>query len=204
MAGPCRLAILALAAALGSGPLAAQATATAAPEALVAESAETAPATDPADVAELKRLSVAWMEALEKKDEVTLRALMAPEYALTSPGVLEEILLEEWIGNAVGMNWSRPRYEAFRVRVSGDHAVVSSRFHFRVSPIPFGLDSGLVDTWERREGHWKVTGRYLGQSDTQERLRYLQGFATALLLWGAKAAWGKLARVRRARRENLA
>jgi hypothetical protein len=156
------------------------------------------------EVAELERLSVEWMQAMERKDEAALRALMAPEYVLSSPGVQEEVLLEEWIGNAIGMTWSQPRFESLRVRVSGDHAVVSSRFYFHVSPIPWGLDSGLIDTWERRDGRWLVTGRYLGQSDTQDRIHAIVGFCCALLLWAAWAAWGRLSRRRKRRAATLA
>ena len=170
-----------------------------------AAAVEVAPVQTPeaAKIAELERLSVQWMEALERKDEAALRALMAPEYTLSSPGVSEEVLFEEWLGNAIGMTWSRPRYETLRVRVSGDHAVVSSRFYFHVSPIPFGLDSGIVDTWERRDGRWLVTGRYLGQSDTQDRIHYLVGFGAALLLWAAWAAWGSFSRRRKLRAATL-
>jgi hypothetical protein len=73
------------------------------------------------------------------------------------------------------MDWSKFRYENITARVHGDHATVSSVLHFRISPFPFTFDSGVVDTWERREGRWQVTVRYLGASKLYERVAFLLG-----------------------------
>lgn len=89
-----------------------------------------------------------------------------------------------------------------RVRVDGDHATIRSRIHFRVAPIPFELDAGIVDTWVRRDGRWQVTGRYLGQSNLQDRLRVIAGFVASLglvLAWWAQAGWFVAGSAERAR-----
>ena len=100
----------------------------------------------------LQRLSLEWMKAIAQKDEPALQALLAPEFSLTGAGDATQVPRAEWIANAVTKNWSGFRYENFDVRVSGEHATVNSRLFFRVVPIPFELDSGVINTWEKREG----------------------------------------------------
>ncbi len=148
------------------------------------------------DIDELKRQSVAWSQAIEKKDEAALQALMAPEYVLMSAGDPEQTSRQEWIANAIGRDWSRFRHEHLRLRLNGDgnHATVSSRLYFHVSPIPIELDAGVVDTWERRGGRWQVTARYLGQSNAEDRIKLIAGFLAALVLVAAGFGVAKLAR----------
>lgn len=146
----------------------------------------------------LQRLSLEWMQAIERKDEPALQALLAPEFSLTGAGDPTQTPRAEWMANAVKMNWSGFRYENFDVRVFGEHATVNSKLFFRVAPIPFELDSGVVDTWEKREGRWQVTGRYLGESGVQYRIRFFVGFASAVMLgafaWAAVKLKRRLAR----------
>ncbi|MDP2271977.1 MAG: nuclear transport factor 2 family protein [Archangium sp.] len=146
----------------------------------------------------LQRLSLEWMQAIAQKDEPALQALLAPEFSLTGAGDTTQVPRAEWIANAVKMNWSAFRYENFDVRVRGEHATVNSKLFFRVSPIPFELDSGVVDTWEKREGRWQVTGRYLGESAVQYKIRFFGGFASAVMLgalaWAAVKLKRRLAR----------
>jgi hypothetical protein len=78
--------------------------------------------------------------------------------------------------------------------VHGDHATVSSRLHFKVPPYPFEFDSGVVDTWERNDGRWQVTTRYLGESKLQQRMAFIFGVLAAGLVAGAAYAVAKLAR----------
>ena len=134
----------------------------------------------------LERLSVEWMTALEKKDRKSLEAFLADDYVLQMPGdtASQFVRRKEWLTNAIEMDWTDLRYENVAAHVHGDHAMVSSRLHFRVSPFPFAFDSGVVDIWERRGGNWQVTARYLGDSKVQQRIAFILGLLTAGLAAG--------------------
>lgn len=144
----------------------------------------------------LKRLSQALMQAVEKKDQQTLEALIAPEYSLQVPGSPERTGRGEWISNAMKKDWSNFRYEHLAVRVDGDHATVTSKLYFKIAPIPLMLDSGVVDIWIKRAGRWQVTARYLGESAIQLRIAFILGLLTASFLIGA---WYGLVRLSKAR-----
>lgn len=148
----------------------------------------------------LQRLSVEWMTAIEKKDRKSLEAFLAKDYVLQLPGDAESQLTRrrEWINNAIEMDWTDFRYENVVARVHGDHATVSSRLHFRVSPYPFELDSSVVDLWERHDGRWQVTTRYLGESKAQLRIAFILGVLAAVLVGGV--AYGVAGLVRWSRR----
>lgn len=70
------------------------------------------------------------------------------------------------------------------------HATTRTPIFFRVTPFAFELEAGVVDTWARRDGCWQATGRYLGQSNLQDRLRAIAGFVASLVLvlawWGVR------------------
>ena len=125
----------------------------------------------------LAGLSLAWMQAIEKKDRKSLEGFLADDYVLQMPGDApsEFTRRDEWIKNAVGMDWSDFRYENLVANVHGDHATVTSRLHFNVAPYPFAFESGVVDLWEKRDGRWQVTARYLGESKTQQRIAFVFG-----------------------------
>jgi ketosteroid isomerase-like protein len=148
------------------------------------------------DEAELRRLSVAWMQALEKKDAPALENILAQDYVLQMPGDMSSqyTVRSEWLKNAIGMDWTRFRYENLDVRVNGDQAEVSSRLYFHVSPIPLELDSAVIDTWSKRDGRWQVTRRYLGQSHTSDRFQLMLGFGAALVLGVLALVFSKLFR----------
>jgi hypothetical protein len=150
----------------------------------------------------LERLSVEWMEAIEKKDRKSLEAFLADNYVLQMPGDSDSQYTRrnEWIKNAINMDWSDFRYENVMAQVHGDHATVSSRLYFRVAPFPFELDSGVVDTWERHDGRWQVTTRYLGESNMQQRITFIFGVLAAGLAAGAAYAVAALVRWSRRRR----
>jgi ketosteroid isomerase-like protein len=156
-----------------------------------------------ADEATLRRLSVEWMQALERKDRAALEATLAPDYRLRFPGdkAADATDRATWLKNAMEMDWTRFAYENVDVRVRGDLGVVSSHLRFHVSPMPFELDSGVVDVWERRNGRWQVVERMLGESATQGRIRFWSGAFVGLL---ACVAWSLLARWRRRRRARAA
>lgn len=146
----------------------------------------------------LRHLSVELMDAVEKKDKARLEDLLATDFALRMPGETNVTGRGEWLTNALRMDWSGFHYENVEVRVNGDSATVSSRLRFEVSPFPFGLDSGVVDTWVRRDGRWLITGRYLGESRMQQRIAFAAGMLSTLLLAGL--AFAILWLVRRVRR----
>lgn len=153
------------------------------------------------DEADLKRLSVEWMQALESKDTTALESVLANDFVLQMPGdrVSDFVARGDWLQNATGRDWSRFRYENLRVHLSGDHADVTSRLYFHVSPIPIELDSGVVDRWERRDGRWQVSRRYLGQSNAGDRIKLSVGFVAALLLAAVAFAVARLIGRRRRR-----
>ena len=146
------------------------------------------------DAQTLERLSVEWMTAIEKKDRKTLEAFLADDFVLQMPGdnASEFTHRSEWLTNAIDMDWKNFRYENVVAQVHGDHATVSSRLHFRVAPFPFDFDSGVVDLWERHDGRWQVTTRYLGESKVQQRIMFIFGVLAAGLVAGAAYAVDKL------------
>lgn len=154
-----------------------------------------------ADEQVLKRLSIDWMNAIERKDRQTLETLLASDYVLQMAGDRESQYTHrgEWIKNAMGKDWSDFRYENFRIRVDGNHATVSSMLHFRIAPIPFSIATGVVDTWERRGASWQVTTRYLGTSDLEQRITFILGFLAAGLIAGVAHLIARLARRARKR-----
>ncbi len=67
---------------------------------------------------------------------------MAESFVLQMPGDAESGVTrrEEWLANALRMDWSDFRYENPAAQVHGDHATVSAKLFFRISPIPFTID----------------------------------------------------------------
>lgn len=146
------------------------------------------------DAGALRAASLAWMQAIQAKDRAALEAILAPEFELVVPGDAAPTSREEWLRNAIARDWSGFRYESLVPRIDGDRATVHSRLHFRVAPIPFELDAGIVDTWVRRDGRWQVSARYLGESRATQRVAFAAGVAAGLLACGA---WVLLRRLRR-------
>lgn len=157
---------------------------------LVVSASPASAASEPysADAEAIKALSAAWAEAITRKDRPRLESLLAEDFVLTAPGYPREreVSRATWLDNAVGKDWSRFRYENLQVRVHGTHAVATSHLRFHVSPLPFEMDSGIVDLWEKRDGRWQVTTRMLGESEAQSRITFIFGVvasALALVLW---------------------
>jgi len=165
----------------------------------IATAAVAAPPKTP-DENELERLSTEWMTAIERKDRKSLESFLADNYVLQMPGDAERQYVHraEWLENAINMDWSNFRYENIVARVHGDHATVSSRLYFKVSPNPLTFDSGVLDVWEKRGGKWQVTTRYLGESRLKERVSFVLGALAAALAMFAVYLIQRL--VRRARR----
>jgi ketosteroid isomerase-like protein len=156
----------------------------------------------PSDEKALAALSSDWMVAIQQKDKAALERILAPDFKLAMPGDApsESVGREEWIANAIEKDWSNFRYEKLAVRVDGDHATVTSRLTFNVAPMPMELDSAIVDVWQRRDGRWQVTNRYLGQSQMQQRLAFFAG-ALAATVVGA-VLYGLIRLLRRNRRRK--
>lgn len=154
-----------------------------------------------ADETTLASLSAELMAAVARKDRSALEDLVADDFVLQVPGDTDAQLTRraEWIENAVQMDWADFRHENLVARVHGNQATVSSRLHFTVAPYPFGLDAGVVDTWERRGADWQITRRYLGQSNAQERLAFVFGVLAAGLAAVVAYAVARLARRSRRR-----
>lgn len=148
------------------------------------------------DEAALRHASAAWMAAVAAKDTAALDAIVAAEFALKVPGdaPTDYVPRATWMANAIQLDWRDVHSENVVVEVRGDHAVVSSRLSFRVGLMPFALDSGVVDTWTKRDGRWQVTGRFLGESVLQGRMMFAFG---ALLMLGVFAVVAGLRLVRR-------
>ena len=152
------------------------------------------------DEQQLRQLTVEWMAAVAKKDARRLEQIMAPDYTLEMPGVLERVGRAEWVRNAINKQWGNFRYENVSVAVEGGQAVVTSRLYFKVSPIPATLDSGIVDVWTKRSGQWQIKTRYLATSDFFTKVTFAAGvIATAVLL----AVAAVVLRFVRRRRTNL-
>lgn len=151
----------------------------------------------------LRRLSTEWMTAIERKDRPTLESLLADNYILQMPGdsELQYVHRAEWLDNAISMDWSNFRYENVVVNVHGNHATVSSRLFFKISPNPLTFDSAVLDTWERRGGKWQVTNRYLGESNLKQRFSFILGALAGVL---AVVAAFLIARVSRWARRRAA
>ena len=143
-------------------------------------------AVTPTDEQALASLSQQWMAAIEHKDRPALEALLAPDFTLRLPGDEESQVVQraEWLDNAIRLDWTDFHYDNVRVHVHEDSATVSSRLSFKVSPNPLTFDSGVVDSWEKRDGRWQVSTRYLGESRLKQRMAFAFGIGAVLLAWG--------------------
>ena len=136
------------------------------------------------EVTTLTQLSSEWMSAIERKDRGALEQILASDFTLQIPGdeQSEIVARDDWVANAIEMDWSGFRYDNVDVTVRGDTAIVTSRLSFKVAPIPIALDSGIVDVWQKRDGRWQVTKRFLGASQVRQRLAFFAGALATLFL----------------------
>ena len=144
------------------------------------------------------------MRAIERKDRAALERIVASDFNLQMPGdqPAQAVRREEWLTNAVGMDWSGFRYENPEVAIHGDRARVTSRLHFNIAPIPVALDSTIVDLWQKRDGRWQVTNRYLGESATKVRIAFFAGVLGTLVV--GLIGYGIIRLIRRRRRRRTA
>ena len=78
------------------------------------------------DEAALIRLSNEWMAAIERKDRASLERIVASEFTLRMLGDAQDRIVhrDEWLANAIGMDWSEFSYENLEAGVNGDQAIV--------------------------------------------------------------------------------
>lgn len=113
---------------------------------------------------ELKRLSVAWMQAWKDRDRATLERLLAEDFVLVlSASTERSVGRARWLEMALGgYTCESFEYKSQNVRLLGDTAIVASVYTQKASVA--GQDrSGdffLTDVWQRRGGRWQVVARY--------------------------------------------
>lgn len=169
--------------------------------------ARTQPAPAP-DKYEILRVETQWMDALERRDTVTLRRLMADDFQIRGIGDgLPPTGREGWIAAGTGAaRWERRRVSDIQVRQFGDVAVVSSKMRFHVDrpgawPPAFVSSMPVVDVWvQQPDGHWRVAARYVGPWTVLKWLDRVTGFLAAVLLAVIVFAWRWA--VQRARRRR--
>ena len=126
--------------------------------------------------AELIRSSQEWMQiALEEKDELRLRRLMAPEFTL-----------QIWDASRAAQNldsWMQVllhrladiefRYTALSAQELGNMGVVYSTFWWSgtMDGQPFADSGFMTDIWSRESGSWRVVSR---RSAPQQQIQRLQ------------------------------
>ncbi len=126
--------------------------------------AEQAMATTTGAEPELKRLSVAWMQAWKDRDRATLERLLAEDFVLVLSASTERpVDRAHWLEMALGgYTCESFEYKSQNVRLLGDTAIVASVYTQKASVA--GQDrSGdffLTDVWQQRGGRWQVVARY--------------------------------------------
>jgi ketosteroid isomerase-like protein len=155
------------------------------------------------DEQRLRELTSRWMAAVAAKDAATLSEIMAPEYTLEMPGALERVGKAEWVRNAIEKEWQNFRYENMRVHVEGTQGIVTSRLYFKVSPIPFTLDSAIVDVWIKRNDQWQIKTRYLAASDFFTKITFIAGVIATAVLFGIATLVVRLLSRRRSRNAHV-
>ncbi|HEX9421716.1 MAG TPA: nuclear transport factor 2 family protein [Pyrinomonadaceae bacterium] len=126
--------------------------------------AEQAVATTAGAEQELKRLSVAWMQAWKERDRATLERLLAEDFVLVlSASTQRPVSRARWLEMALsGYTCESFEYMSQNVRLLGDTAIVASVYTQKASVA--GQDrSGeffLTDVWQQRGGRWQVVARY--------------------------------------------
>ena len=116
------------------------------------------------DRAELARLQEAWMQAVEDRDMEALERIVAPEFRFMAVHLAPEPMTrEQWMEAArEGYKIVSFAYESMDIDVSGDMAVVHSRYSQVASFHHTSLSNAfrLTDVWSRLDGNWRVVARH--------------------------------------------
>jgi len=124
-----------------------------------------APASSDAASAEEAGIVVAeglWADALLRKDQAALDRLMAPEFQLEGAGSDEVTPRAAWLANLQRMVVRSYSARVTDVEIIDDRAVATVVGDWSIVRGDQTLHDSfeLLDTWERRDGEWRVTKRY--------------------------------------------
>jgi ketosteroid isomerase-like protein len=116
------------------------------------------PAGNASDVAQLKRLSDDWDNAIVRKDRAAIAANMAEDFRhIGSDGVEDK---DTFVKDLVSADLTIDPYtvEDFEVRLYGDVALLSGRTRMtgRSEGKPFTSHYRYIDIYVRRDGVWKI------------------------------------------------
>jgi ketosteroid isomerase-like protein len=116
------------------------------------------------DRAELARLQEDWMRAVQERDMDRLEEIVAPGFRFTAIHLAPEPMTrEQWLEAArEGYTIVSFAYEQMEIVVSGDTAIVHSRYS-QVASYHFTSLSNvfrLTDVWSRQDGTWRVVARH--------------------------------------------
>ncbi len=114
--------------------------------------------------ADLKRLSVQWMQAWKDRDRAKLEQILAEDYVLViSASPDRPVTRPAWLEFALGEYSCKSfEFKSQSVRDLGDMAIVAS-IYTQTASVGDQDRSGeffLVDVWHRRSGRWQVIARY--------------------------------------------
>jgi ketosteroid isomerase-like protein len=118
-----------------------------------------AAADEATDVAELKRLSDAWDQAIIRKDEAAIAGNMAEDFRqIDGYGNLET--KRSFVAGILDAKLTIDPYtvEDFEIRLYGDTALLSGRTHMtgRFDGKAFESNYRYIDIYVRRGGQWKI------------------------------------------------
>lgn len=103
-----------------------------------------------------------WADALLRKDQAALDRLMAPEFQLEGAGSDEVTPRAAWLANLQRMDVRSYSARVTDIQITGDRAVATVVGDWSIVRGDRTLHDSfeLLDTWERRDGEWRVTNRY--------------------------------------------
>lgn len=111
------------------------------------------------DVAELKRLSDAWDQAIIRKDEKAIADNMAEDFRQIDPRANLETK-QSFVAGIMDPKLSIDPYtvEDFEVRLYGDTALLSGRTHMtgKYDGQVFESNYRYIDIYVRENGRWKI------------------------------------------------
>jgi uncharacterized protein (TIGR02246 family) len=114
--------------------------------------------------AEIRQLAQEWMDAVARRDAVTLDSLMADDFILAS-GMGIFIEKPEWLDMALRRIVAKSfRYSNVRVRVYGEEefAVMQSWWSQQatIDGREWDGEGLMTDVWVKQEGRWRVVARH--------------------------------------------
>jgi hypothetical protein len=129
------------------------------PPAAAGSQADAVSADEKAEIVEAEGL---WADALLRKDQAALDRLMAPEFQLEGAGSDEVTPRAAWLANLQRMDVRSYSARVTDVQIAGDRAVATVVGEWSIVRGDQTLHDSfeLLDTWERRDGEWRVTKRY--------------------------------------------